>query len=782
MPTSHRTRLGLAAASLFAAWLPSAAGAGVFLAISSPPSVVEFAPGASGTAAPVRTLAGPATLLVAPDRVSFDPAHGEMLVADFFGPAIRAFAATANGNTAPLRSLVDGPLSGLRQPRAAVVDAAHDELIVASFADSIRVYPRLANGDVAPLRVIAGPSTGLDNPAVLLDAAHDELVVGVAFRSTAGSNLGRVLVFPRAGSGDIAPVRSFTSSAVATLGNSLSLDAARGELYVDCLGGNGICVFPRTASGDVAPLRVIAGPSTRIFNVDGVAFDAKNDRVVVLTGLEGGGDAAVLSFPRTATGDVAPLVAVTGPALGSEQNFVGIDTGGGLTGGTPDGSHSGLVYTLQSAPAGNRIFGFVANEATGALTALPGFPVPTGGRGDGLFHVRFLTLNALTARLFAYNDLDGTLSAFSVNRATGALQRLPYSPFPAGSTAGNCLEVSPAGSPLLLTDSSVSFTGVRGFDIGPATVAASPGSPLPLQAGSLNACGFDPRGEVFYAGGGVASDTFLTALRLDYPGTLVPLDGVPFNAGGPSPTAFAVSGSRILVAHQTTGTVRAFLRQQDGTPDTFDGVSHPSGISNASVGVATPFGYYYVADPTGNRIGAYRVALAGGNTSWSTVPGSPLAAGSGSPGLLAASDAGSLLVLGRTVGRSLSTYRADPASGALTPLANQPANSAGSTGQLNGLVYFGGTAPATPANFRVVTATRSSVSLRWLDRADNESSFVLEMRRGNQPFAVVKTLGPNVGVTQLSKLSPGAAYTFRLRARNVLGDSATVLTARTLPK
>jgi hypothetical protein len=45
-------------------------------------------------------------------------------------------------------------------------------------------------------------------------------------------------------------------------------------------------------------------------------------------------------------------------------------------------AHAGFLYALNNAHAGNTIYGFAVNEATGTLTPLAGSPVPSGGIGS----------------------------------------------------------------------------------------------------------------------------------------------------------------------------------------------------------------------------------------------------------------------------------------------------------------------------------------------------------------------------------------------------------------
>ena len=173
-------------------------------------SITVYARTVSGNIAPLRTLAGPGTLLNGPTGLYMDLVHDELLVANYGNNSITVYARTANGDTAPLRVLA-GSAPGLSQPLGLVVDQMDDELLVANYGNnSITVYARTASGDTAPLRTLAGPATLLSGPAgLILDAVRNELVVP-NFKPPMES----VTVYLRTVNGDTAPLRTLIGSKV----------------------------------------------------------------------------------------------------------------------------------------------------------------------------------------------------------------------------------------------------------------------------------------------------------------------------------------------------------------------------------------------------------------------------------------------------------------------------------------------------------------------------------------------------------------------------------------
>lgn len=122
---------------------------------------------ADGTVAPLRSIAGPATGLTAPNTVAVDPVHGEVFVAQT--TSVRAFARTASGNVAPLRT-ISGAATGFNASAGGLdVDPVLGEVaVLRSNPDAaILFFARTASGDMAPLRVIVGAATHLNGPSRL---------------------------------------------------------------------------------------------------------------------------------------------------------------------------------------------------------------------------------------------------------------------------------------------------------------------------------------------------------------------------------------------------------------------------------------------------------------------------------------------------------------------------------------------------------------------------------------------------------------------------------------
>src|SRR5688500_15617035 len=92
---------------------------------------------------------------------------------------------------------------------------------------------------------------------------------------------------------------------------------------------------------------------------------------------------------------------------------------GGLT-----QAHAGWLYVLNDDSTGSRIYGFQVNETTGGLTLLPGFPVNPGNGGINSIVSERMVADRANHRLYVINDSSDTVSAYSIDPATGAITAL----------------------------------------------------------------------------------------------------------------------------------------------------------------------------------------------------------------------------------------------------------------------------------------------------------------------------------------------------------------------
>jgi DNA-binding beta-propeller fold protein YncE len=287
------------------------------LFVSNNNSITVYSAGASGNAAPIRTLNGMVTGQNETTGVVADTVNNELMVADAFANAINVYTLTASGNTAPIRTLA-GAATGLSEPNGLFVDTVNDELVVTnddSGTYSVMVYSRTASGNTAPIRTIVGGATGLELPyGVFVDTVNNELVVA----NRAAINGGSITVFARTAGGNAAPIRTLSGAAVGFNGPiGVVVDTVNNELIVTSEINNSVRVFSRTASGNTAPIRTISGAATGLSTPDGVAVDTVNNELFVANDTND----SVTVYNRTANGNVAPIRTISGAATGLDGPF-----------------------------------------------------------------------------------------------------------------------------------------------------------------------------------------------------------------------------------------------------------------------------------------------------------------------------------------------------------------------------------------------------------------------------------------------------------------------------
>lgn len=79
--------------------------------------------------------------------------------------------------------------------------------------------------------------------------------------------------------------------------------------------------------------------------------------------------------------------------------------------------------------------------------------------------------------------------------------------------------------------------------------------------------------------------------------------------------------------------------------------------------------------------------------------------------------------------------------------------------------------PAAPAALTATAASASRVNLAWQDRATDEGGFEIERRTGPAAYALLATLSANATSYADDAVASGTAYTYRVRAFNMAGNS-----------
>lgn len=239
-----------------------------------------------------------------------------------------------------------------------------------------------------------------------------------------------------------------------------------------------------------------------------------------------------------------------------------------------------FVYVLNNNPAGNQVYGFSVNEATGGLTPIAGVnPLATGGNGfgTGLTPPEMLALDSVNNRLYALNGGSRTVSAYAINPANGTLTPLPFSPIdlPSGFTTAGTVMVHPTGSPLLVGNSN---GGIASYNITATSATPAAGSPFATPTGNFSSA-FSRDGSFFYTGGNDSSGATSGFSVNAATGVLTPLPGSPF-ATGSNLVGLSTDANGRLFGIEFFGNspLRAFTASA-GVPTAVTGSPFASGLS-----------------------------------------------------------------------------------------------------------------------------------------------------------------------------------------------------------
>jgi 6-phosphogluconolactonase (cycloisomerase 2 family) len=388
-----------------------------------------------------------------------------------------------------------------------------------------------------------------------------------------------------------------------------------------------------------------------------------------------------LNFPDTAVGSISvPQVITVTSTGGSAVDISSV----AVTGGNPgDFTITGTTCPLPPA------------TLSGACTVSVAFaPTATGARSasftitsDGVGSPQSVTLTGNgtvppTVPRFAYEaNSDGTVSIFAVNPATGHLQARGYATVPlTGTAATPALALDPQNRFVFygIANSASQSSSIFTFLADSATGSLTLQPDSITTSGTVSAAVVDPSGRFLYVGGGSSSGGQVSAYSINSTtGALTQITGSPFTTGGSPRIAIDPLG-KFLYTGDSSG-VSAF------TIDSVTGALTPVAGSPFAPGVPTPDAI--TVDPQGKFVyflsnsSVFGFAINGTSGVLTAVPGSPFAPVA--PNLVTMSiaiDPTSSFMYVTNFSQvqgtsSISAYRLDATTGALTPLTGSPFSS-----------------------------------------------------------------------------------------------------------
>ncbi|MBE7516862.1 MAG: beta-propeller fold lactonase family protein [Chloracidobacterium sp.] len=351
--------------------------------------------------------------------------------------------------------------------------------------------------------------------------------------------------------------------------------------------------------------------------------------------------------------------------------------------GTASVSKAGFVYSVVDAVEGNQIYGFSANETTGELTLLAGFPVATGFIGGGNTNLEHIVYDPVNKFLFVANRGSSNISVYSVNTMTGAIAPASFSPI-ASVANQRTLKVHPSGSPLI-----VGADNFASFVITATSATPAPGSPYTMPTGvSPAASAMSPDGSYYYAGGNTGN--FFAGMSVNSStGELTPITGSPFDSTASNPVPVDVDSTGRLFVYGSRQAAMRIYTLASGVPTAVAGTPFTAGeVGFASVAKLHPNGnFLMLPNRTRAHVYSYAVGGSGAATTFSVVAGSPFGTGGTTSLAGVYNPAGTFFYVANAGSRNLTRFAVNPSTGVLSGQVVQAANTLGSVGSLSGIAY-----------------------------------------------------------------------------------------------
>jgi len=240
----------------------------------SEPGMFKFPRTAEGNVEPANELVTPYGAF----GMTVDEERGEMFVTIQHDGAIQVFRKEAKGPENAIR-LIQGNRTGLADPHGIAFDPKTRLLYVANYGTERDETFGVDQPMPHPLNALTprgNQARRPNHPAGNLNNANRREVVFGSGKFGPPS----VTVFAADATGNVAPVQHIVGPKTQlNWPTGISVDSARGEVYVSNAAGDSINVYSTKATGDVAPIRQIKGPKTMLRNPNGVSVDPVNGEV-----------------------------------------------------------------------------------------------------------------------------------------------------------------------------------------------------------------------------------------------------------------------------------------------------------------------------------------------------------------------------------------------------------------------------------------------------------------------------------------------------------------------
>jgi DNA-binding beta-propeller fold protein YncE len=368
-------------------WAPASANLPLSLALrqesgprEAPPS--EAARNEASKRKPVRTLKDP---YPGYSSVAVDPLRNEVVMTDESLFSILVYDRMENtppkARMSEPKRMLQGVHTEIEFQCGIYIDPASGDIYSVNndTMDKLIIFPHQASGDAPPARMLKTPHSTY---GIAVDEKSQEMFITVQDDSA-------VIVFRKSAKDEDGPVRSLQGSHTLLADpHGIAFDSKKDLIFVsnwgsvnehkagasleqqtganirsvhkanwplgpdDIVPGGGrflpgsITVYPRTASGDAAPLRVIQGPRTQLNWPSSMAVDPERNELYVANDP----DSSILVFSGDSSGDVAPIRVIKGPkSLLKNPTGIWLDLKNGELWASNFGNHTATVYRLDAS-------------------------------------------------------------------------------------------------------------------------------------------------------------------------------------------------------------------------------------------------------------------------------------------------------------------------------------------------------------------------------------------------------------------------------------------------
>jgi 6-phosphogluconolactonase len=343
----------------------------------------------------------------------------------------------------------------------------------------------------------------------------------------------------------------------------------------------------------------------------------------------------------------------------------------------------GKVHYLYATDDGSgNVSAFAIDASTGALTQVPGSPFAAGPEPWGLAvdptgNFAYAT-NVNDGADFAHvtkaasPDATGSISAYAINPSNGALTQVTGSPFSSDGSEPWEMTIGPAGKFAYVTNFYSNNVRVYAIDAKSGALTQVHGSPFGTGSNPAGVT-VDSTDRFAYVANGFGSS--VSGYAVSASGALTQLKGSPFATGDyPWGVAIDPPDKFAYVTNYNSGSVSAYtINARSGALTPVSGSPFAAGSGAFGIAIDPEGPFLYVANEHSDTVSGYFINPSSG--ALTQVPGSPFAAGADSYGVAIDPSGKFVYVANAQWGSAygtISAYRINPSSGALTPLLGSP--------------------------------------------------------------------------------------------------------------